>query len=121
MARRRNGVSTEYAQEIGARIVKARNELDGMTQMELADLLHVSQRSAQAYEAGEVIPYSRMSDIADILGVSQKWLLHGDDSGLGDAEIRRLLEKLIDTNTNILLQIQLLNEKVDRSYAANAS
>ena len=103
---RRNGVTSEYAAEIGARIVKARLELDGMTQKELAELLHVSQRSAQAYEAGEVVPYARMADLADILGVSTRWLLHGDEGGLGDAETRRLLEKLIETNTQILEELR---------------
>ena len=106
MARRDE--TSDYSKEIGKRIIKARLELDGMTQKELSELLHVSQRSAQAYEAGEVIPYARMSDIAGILGVSQKWLLHGDEGGLESAELRRLIEKVLETNTMILGELRKL-------------
>lgn len=64
--------------EIGNRIVQARREAGGMTQAELAALLHVSPRSVQAYEAGEVIPYRQLRDLERALGKPAAWFLHGE-------------------------------------------
>ena len=55
-----------YALEVGRRIVRARKEL-GLTQVELARKIGVSQRSAQAYENGEVIPYRKMKLLSKAL------------------------------------------------------
>lgn len=64
-------------QEIGARLKHARLEL-GLTQDELADLVGVSTRSWQGYEAGDVVPYRHMQRIAEITKQSVAWLIHGD-------------------------------------------
>lgn len=64
-------------QEIGARLKHARLEL-GLTQEELADLVGVSTRSWQGYEAGDVVPYRHMQKIAEITRKSVAWLIHGD-------------------------------------------
>ncbi len=64
--------------EIGTRIAEARKELGGMRQEELADLIHVSVRSMQAYESGEVVPYRKLDDLEKILGKSKAWILHGE-------------------------------------------
>lgn len=67
-----------YAEEVGRRIVQARKELS-MTQVELAKKIGVSQRSAQAYENGETIPYRKMKAIGRAVKKSPEWLLHGED------------------------------------------
>jgi transcriptional regulator with XRE-family HTH domain len=59
--------------EIGARIRTARNE-QGLTQIELADLLGISERSMQGYEIGEVIPYRRLHELSKVLQVSVPYL-----------------------------------------------
>lgn len=66
------------AKEIGNRIAQARRETGGMTQEELAALLHVSPRSVQAYEAGEVIPYRYLRDLERALAKPAAWFLHGE-------------------------------------------
>jgi transcriptional regulator with XRE-family HTH domain len=63
--------------EIVERIRQARKEA-GLTQPEMADLLDVSMRAYQNYEADRV-PYKLMGKISDITGKSLRWLLHGEE------------------------------------------
>lgn len=70
----------EKERAIGQRIAQARVEAGGMAQRELADLLGVSERSVQAYEAGEVVPYRYFKELERILGRPMAWLLHGEDA-----------------------------------------
>ena len=74
-------------QDIGARIATARREA-GLTQEELADLVGVSTRSLQGYEAGDVVPYRHLGKIGEVIHRSVGWLLHGeeDDSEQTNAE-----------------------------------
>lgn len=68
--------------EIRARIKQARVQA-GLRQPDLADLLTVHVKSIVNYEAKNgkdaKVPYDRLGEIADVTGVSLKWLLHGDD------------------------------------------
>ena len=82
--------------EIGRRIIEARREL-GMSQQELADLVHVSVRSMQAYESGEVVPYRKLSDLASVLDKSAAWILHGNKASdpVGETmALREIADKL---------------------------
>ena len=94
-ARRSKRALNDYAAEVGERIIQARKELPSgrITQEELAELAGVSQRSMQAYETGEVIPYRKMREIADVLGVSTSWLLHGEEEN-ADGEIEGLRKQV---------------------------
>lgn len=65
------------AKEIGQRIAQARKEA-GMNQDELAELVDVSRRSLQGYEAGEVIPYKHFRTLAEVLNRPVGWFLHGE-------------------------------------------
>ena len=89
--------SEEYAREVGERIVIARKE-QALTQVELAELAGVSQRSMQAYENGEVVPYRKMREIARILEKPVEYLLYGEGLFTAPDErlesIERSLEKL---------------------------
>ena len=86
---------------IGKRIILARNEL-GMRQVELAELLGIAERTMQAYESGEVVPYRRLKDLERVLGRPMAWFLHGEA-----AEERR------DA------QLDELNDEVRRVFAIN--
>lgn len=85
------------SQEIGQRLAKARREA-GMTQEEVADLVGVSTRSWQGYEAGDVVPYRHFKNLAGILNRPIEWFLHGDESESADrlalieAELRAIRE-----------------------------
>ena len=67
------------AHAIGQRIAQARHEAGIASQQELADLLGLSLRSVQAYEAGEVTPYRYMKQLESILRRPVAWILHGDE------------------------------------------
>ena len=101
----------DYSVEVGRRIVQARNEYpEGkITQEELAELAGVSQRSMQAYETGEVIPYRKMRDIAEALNVSTSWLLHGEDEN-SDNEIADLKDQI----GNLEKLIRQMSRKLDK-------
>ncbi len=85
------------AQEIGQRIAQARKESGAMTQEQLAELLNVSTRSVQDYEAGSTMPYKVLPRLEEIFKKPIGWFLHGDpdpvEGGAGDAlaEIREQL------------------------------
>lgn len=81
------------AREIGERIGQARKLAD-LTQEQLADLLGLSLRSVQGYEAGNVIPWKHLREIASITQRPVDWFLHGeleDDAH----EIRSLLRETL--------------------------
>lgn len=86
---------TDKGRAIGARIEEARKEMGGMTQRELGELIGVSERSVQAYEAGEVIPYRLIRDIERAVGRSAAWLLHGDAAIVDhNGQLNEVLERL---------------------------
>jgi transcriptional regulator with XRE-family HTH domain len=67
-------------EEIGARIKDAR-ERAGLRQEDLADLIGMSTRQVQNYEAGMSKQYSKLKGIAEATGATVEWLLHGDEDG----------------------------------------
>lgn len=89
------------AAEIGARIAQARKEAGGMTQEELADLLNVSKRSVQDYEAGVTIPWRHFQRLETIFpNRSMAWFLHGDaaaeaPSPATDVVMAEIAERLV--------------------------
>jgi transcriptional regulator with XRE-family HTH domain len=64
---------------IAQRIATAREQA-GLSQPELADLMHVHYRTIQDWESPkkQVTPWDSLDDIAQITGVERDWLLHGD-------------------------------------------
>jgi PAS domain S-box-containing protein len=72
---------------IGRRIARGRNEA-GLTQQELADRIGVTRRSIQAYEAGSIVPYRHLEQLAEVLGQTREWLL-------SDQPPRRSLKGLV--------------------------
>ena len=83
-----------YSKEVGRRITQARREL-GITQVEFAKKVGASQRSAQAWETGEVVPYRWMKKISRVLKREPEWILHGDDEVSQLARIELKLDEII--------------------------
>lgn len=86
---------------ISARIAEARLQA-GFTQAELADVMDVHYRTVQNWEtASRGVPFERLEELADVLGVSRRWLLHGDeldDERVGELE-RQLAELRLELET----------------------
>jgi transcriptional regulator with XRE-family HTH domain len=85
------------SQAIGDRIAQARNET-GLTQEEIADLVGVSTRSWQGYEAGDVVPYRHMRRIEEVTRRSVVWILHGGEAleTVGEQRLREIVREEIE-------------------------
>jgi transcriptional regulator with XRE-family HTH domain len=96
------------SQAIGQRIAQARKESGGMTQEELADLLAVTTRSIQGYEAGDVIPYRHFAQLGEIFGRPLEWFLHGEATRPADDQLLSHLEPLLQELNERLARIESL-------------
>lgn len=86
---------SEKGRQIGERIAQARHEAAGMGQQELGELVGVTVRSVQAWEAGEVIPYRYLRDLERALGRPAAWFLHGEEAVIGhDEATKEILDRL---------------------------
>lgn len=88
------GRTSDYAREVGARIVSARKE-KLLTQVELAEIVGVSQRSMQAYEVGETVPYRKIREIARVLERPVEYFLYGEAAFVAPEERLESMEKTI--------------------------
>jgi transcriptional regulator with XRE-family HTH domain len=86
----------QFAQkEIGERIAQARKESGGMTQDELAELLNVSKRSVQDYEAGTTVPWKHFQMLEEVFKRPLGWFLHGEpDSELPEGLAQQLADAM---------------------------
>ncbi len=79
---------------MGNKIAQKRKDL-GLTQTEFAEKLSVTRQTVSRWEAGTVMPdIDKISDIADVLGVSCNYLLKDDitdDSAPAGRAVSRLL------------------------------
>jgi transcriptional regulator with XRE-family HTH domain len=103
------------SQAIGARIAQARREANGMTQETLGDLIGLSKRSVQDYEAGATIPWKHLREMARVLDKHVDWFLRGiepdGDSPSPDALAR--LERRVEELQGSLRDLQrFLREKL---------
>ena len=62
---------------IGRRLAQARKEA-GLTQEQLAELVGVTPRSIQGYEAGKVVPYRHLKRLEEITGKPSSWFLRSE-------------------------------------------
>ena len=79
---------------VGERLRLARNEA-GMRQIDVAELVGVTERSIQAYENDEVIPYRFVNQMAEIFDRSVAWILHGDEATKTPGDVTPLLEEML--------------------------
>jgi DNA-binding XRE family transcriptional regulator len=66
---------------IGQRIRRARLEAGGMKQVELAELMQVSDRSIQSWEKGEVVPWSWIPRLGKVLNRPDGYFYGHEDEG----------------------------------------
>jgi transcriptional regulator with XRE-family HTH domain len=80
---------------ICARIQQAREEA-GLTQPELADLLHVHWRTVQTWESVKQprVPWDRLDEIARATDKTKDWLLQGDERAPSDDRLARVEEQV---------------------------
>ncbi len=70
----------DFLKKLGQHVAKLR-KAQGLTQLQLAELLRLSQQQVASYESGrERIPINRVHNLATMLGVSVEALL-GSDNG----------------------------------------
>jgi transcriptional regulator with XRE-family HTH domain len=93
---------------IGRRIARARKER-GLTQEELATRIGVSPRSIQGYEAGSVVPYRRLSQLADVCNRDIGWLLEGDT-----ASEHELVERLMSVVEELAVEAKRVGAVAER-------
>lgn len=105
-------------QDIGARIATARKEA-GLTQEELADLVQVSTRSLQGYEAGDVVPYRHISKLGEVLKRPVAWILHGE-SEPEETRLDRIEAQLAEIRGLLAGQARAEDPPADESHARPA-
>lgn len=106
------------ASEIGERIAQARRENDAMTQEQLAELLDVSTRAVQNYEAGITIPWKHFSRLEHIFKKDLTWFLHGESptSDEGDDRLDELVRK-VDLLLDVVGRLLALQAGVEAGEA----
>jgi transcriptional regulator with XRE-family HTH domain len=98
---------------IGWRIARARKER-GLTQEELAAAIGVSPRSIQGYEAGKIVPYRRLSQLAEATNRELGWLLEGDvPRDNGDPELVERLVSLVEEVSADAKRIRAAAERLE--------
>lgn len=107
---------SDKGREIGQRIADARHEAGGMGQRELGELVGVTERSIQAWESGEVIPYRYLRDLESALGRPAAWFLHGEDAVVGhDEATRQILDGLARLQKSVDAIAKATGAKIPRS------
>lgn len=85
--------------------IKLAQKQSGLTQAELADLMHVHINTVQNWSSAKtaIVPWDRLDEIARSTSVSKDWLLHGEDQpatphGLSEElqQVRELVEEILD-------------------------
>jgi transcriptional regulator with XRE-family HTH domain len=84
--------------EISGRLQLSREQA-GLTQPEMAELLHVHVNTIQNWEnPTKGVPFGRLNEWASVCGVEVDWLLHGDElvvSADRAASIEELLQRAV--------------------------
>jgi predicted transcriptional regulator len=110
MGRNGNPDPKDVKRAIGERLRKARLEAGGMSQRELGELLGVTERSIQAYEQGQTVPYRFGARLTEVLGVPVSWLWYGDDarSSTSSDQFNAMMEELRSVGAKVdLLQREM--------------
>lgn len=96
------------AHEIGGRIAQARLEAGRMTQEQLADLLGVTTRTVQTWEAGGSIPWKHLQRIEQIFGRSVSWFLRGEDESEDDrlSRLEQQMDLVIQMTEQVLARVE---------------
>jgi transcriptional regulator with XRE-family HTH domain len=98
---------------IGWRIARARKER-GLTQEELAELIGVSPRSIQGYEAGKVVPYRRLAQLAEVTNRELGWILQGDPAEPATVADPVVLERLVTAVEEVSAEARRIRVAAER-------
>ena len=97
---------------LGDKIAEKR-KIQGMTQIEFAEKMHVTRQTVSRWEAGTAMPdIDKIGEIADILGVSCDYLLKDDVSESGTAQITGV-GKLLKSLAGKTVQLSFFDEEQD--------
>jgi len=92
MARDRDRANEAFRRAVRERVRSRRGEL-GYSRDRMAQLLGVTFNAYAKWER-EGVPLDRLSSLAEVLGVSPEWILHGDAPALAD--LQRQVEDLAE-------------------------
>lgn len=106
-----NGDKDPRLVEVGARIAEARIRR-GISQLELADLVHVSEKTVSMWERGKTRPHRHLNDIAFVLDQPASWFWDGDTV---EVEMKELLLQLLEVNKRTLDELRLLRLRVEET------
>lgn len=98
---------------IGRRIAQARREA-GLTQDELARRVGVTQRSVQGYEAGAVVPYRHLAELAEATGSSATFLLRGEAENGAEATLGAVSARLVELVERIAVEAERIAAAAER-------
>lgn len=108
---------------LGTRIRSARKEA-GLTQVELARKVHITQPTLSDLENGHTDSTSSLVELAMALGVRPEWLATGkgdrkiQDEGLGENTRKEVPNTdLSETIPSIITQLQILHTEIERTLA----
>jgi len=104
--------------EVGNRIKNERLRL-GMDQKDLAELVHVNEKSVSNWEIGKHSPVDKLPDIATALGVSEIWLWKGERERPDTDNIVKVLEEQVRIQRSLLDELRLIRyEQITRKDGA---
>jgi transcriptional regulator with XRE-family HTH domain len=101
-------------ERIGARIAQAR-KAQGLTQRDFAELLGVTVRSLQHYEAGRIVPYRHFPRMEAVTSKRPGWFLQSEHEGYASVTALTALRDQLTTHLELLeTRLRTLSENVER-------
>src|SRR5215467_11981224 len=101
-------------ERVGARIAQAR-KAQGLTQRDFAELLGVTVRSLQHYEAGTIVPYRHFPRMELVTKKRPGWFLQGQHEGYASAAALTALRDQLTTHLELLeSRLRTLSENLER-------
>jgi transcriptional regulator with XRE-family HTH domain len=94
----------------------------GITQQEMAELLHVHKRSVEDYVSPKIttVPFDRLDEWARIARTTKEWLLHGDQPEPATVEeIRQLRSDVAELRAQVERVLELLLPGEDAPRASS--
>lgn len=109
---------------ISTRIRHARRKAGFRNRQQLADVMQVHWRTIEDWEnpKHQNVPWDRMEELAGVLNVDKKWLLHGDPeprtSTAGDDRLESIVVRLESLEAQVAQSVKLTKEALRLLRAA---
>jgi transcriptional regulator with XRE-family HTH domain len=93
------GLMAELSKAAITQRVAAKREQSGLTQHEVAELMNVTPRTIQYWESqtNPIVAFDRLDELAQVIGTTKFWLLHGAElpgSAEDAASLAEILRRL---------------------------